>query len=138
MNGVTTRPRKVSRILALAAACGLAVLTLSGCIKVNADLAIDSDATGSGTLSLELQKQAAILMGMTDLDAFESGLTSGDLGGQGLGAFGTCETSETDEAFVYTCSFSGRDVHHGRRPLDPREGRQPDHLHDGERGRRDR
>ena len=34
-----TRPRRTRRILAFAGACGLAALSLTGCLDVNADVA---------------------------------------------------------------------------------------------------
>lgn len=104
MKASTTR--RPARVLALTAACGLAILSLSGCIKVNADLTIDPEAQGSGTFAFELQKQAAGFLGISDLDGFSSQLTSGDLSQEGFSALGTCDASETADAFVYTCAFT--------------------------------
>lgn len=101
-------PRRPStRAAALAATCVLAVAALAGCIKVDAEVAVNPDATGTGTFALELQKEAASFLGITDLATFESQITEGDMAGDGgLGAFGSCETSESDTGFVYTCSFT--------------------------------
>lgn len=97
------------RSLSLAAAGALAALSLSGCIKVTGDVTIDSQALATGTIGFELQKQAAGLMGITDLDSFKVQLTEGDLADQSSGLFanGTCTASETDVNYIYTCSYSG-------------------------------
>lgn len=98
-----TRSRK-ARIAALAAAgIGLA-LVLTGCVKVDASLDINSDAKASGTFSLALQKQAANMLGMTDLDAFASGITQDQ--GSDILTTGDCTPSETDTDFVYSCTFT--------------------------------
>ena len=101
---MTTRTR--TRIASLAGACALVAMTLTGCLKVDADLTINSEAQGTGTVGFELQKDAAGFMGISDLAAFESSVTTGDLSDNGLGNLATCDTSETDIAYVYTCSFT--------------------------------
>lgn len=99
---MTTR----TRIASLVGACALLAVTLTGCLKVDADLTINSEAQGTGTVGFELQKEAAGFMGISDLAAFENSVTTGDLSDTGLGSLATCETSETDLAYVYTCSFA--------------------------------
>lgn len=106
MTALATRPRKATRLLAFAGASGLAILSLSACIKVDADLTVNADATGSGTFALEVQKEAAQFLGISDLSSFQSQLTEGELSSSGIGEFGTCEASESDTGFVYSCSFS--------------------------------
>lgn len=112
------RPRRVPRALALAATGGLAVLTLSGCLSMNADLTVNSDAKTSGTFAVGLQKQAAGMLGMTDLGTFEQGLTSEEMSGEAGGLFesGECVASETDAEYVYTCSFSDVEFKEGDGP----------------------
>ncbi|MHB8795995.1 MAG: LppM family (lipo)protein [Candidatus Nanopelagicales bacterium] len=102
-------PRRLGRGLVIATVGALAVASLSGCLSMTADLNIDSDAKASGTLAIGLQKQAASMLGMTDLDSFSSGITSegSDAAGSVLST-GDCTPSETDAEYVYTCAFSGQ------------------------------
>ena len=105
-----TRERRFVRGLALVAAGGLAVLTLSGCLSVNAAVDINSDAKASGTFAVGVEKQAAQMLGMTDLAAFEAGLQNPDMtAGSGDLLSGDCTSSETDTEFVYTCKFTDTD-----------------------------
>jgi hypothetical protein len=98
-------------MLAFAAACGAAALALAGCLSVDADVNINSDAKASGTFAFALQKQAATFLGMTDLDAFTSGLSEQDMAKQSSSVFeaGSCKASETTDNFVYTCTFTDAD-----------------------------
>jgi hypothetical protein len=98
-------PRRTARLLGLVGACALAVVSLSGCLKLDADLTVNADATASGTLAIEFQKEAAGFLGISDLASFEENFTGEELGGQGLENFTDCTTSETDAAYVYTCTF---------------------------------
>jgi len=99
--------RRTTRLTALAGAATLAVLGLTGCIKVDAVVGIGPDTTGSGTFALEFQKEAAGFLGITDLASFESQISEGALTeGDELDAFTECVTSENDTAYVYTCTFA--------------------------------
>ena len=98
-------PRRSARLLGLVGACALAVVSLSGCLKLDADLTVNADATASGTLAIEFQKEAAGFLGISDLASFEENFTGEELAGQGLDNFTDCATSETDAAYVYTCTF---------------------------------
>ncbi len=103
---MTTTTRRSWRLTRLAAVGAVAVTLLSACISVKADLTVNPDATASGTFALELEKEAAGFLGITSLDTFAEGIDSGDVsGGTGLEQFQTCTPSETDAAFVYSCSF---------------------------------
>lgn len=103
----STPSRRTTRIAGLAGAAALAVLGLTGCIKVDAVVGIDPDATGSGTFTLEFQKEAANFLGITDLASFESQISEGALTeGDELDAFTECVTSENDTGYVYTCTFA--------------------------------
>lgn len=108
----TISSRRLSRVLAAGAVGALAVLTLSGCLSMTANLSIDSDAQTSGTFAIGLQKQAASLLGMKDLDTFTSGITSPDVseGSGDLLSTGDCVASETDAEFVYTCTLTDQDL----------------------------
>lgn len=104
---MTALAPRTTRIVGLVGACALALVALTGCIKVDADVAVNPDATGTGTFAFELQKDAAGFLGISDLASFEAQLTEGDLAGEtGLGIFDSCETSESDTGFVYSCSFT--------------------------------
>ena len=104
---MTALAPRTKRIAGLVGACALAIVGLSGCIKVDADITVNSDATGTGTFAFELQKEAAGFLGISDVEAFEAQMTTGDLAGDsGLGIFDGCETSESDTGFVYSCSFT--------------------------------
>jgi hypothetical protein len=97
-------PRRTTRLLGLVGACALAVAALSGCLKLDADLTINADATASGTLDIEFQKEAAGFLGISDLASFEENFTGEELGAD-LGQFSDCTTSESDTAYVYSCTF---------------------------------
>jgi hypothetical protein len=101
-----TRSRAAARVAALVGVAAVAIVTLTGCIKVDADLTINADATGTGTVGFELQKEAASFMGITDLDSFKTQINSGDLQSNGLSGFTSCTPSETDTGFLYSCSFT--------------------------------
>jgi hypothetical protein len=98
-------PRRTTRLIGLAGACALAVLSLSGCLKLDADLTVNADATASGTLAIEFQKEAAGFLGISDMASFEENFSGEELGAEGLDQFTQCTTSETDAAYVYTCTF---------------------------------
>jgi hypothetical protein len=102
-----TPSRSAGRIGALVGVAAVAVLTLTGCIKVDANVAIASDATASGTFGFELQKDAAGFLGISDLSSFEAAIDEGALtDGEELETFQECVTSESDAGYVYTCSFA--------------------------------
>ncbi len=102
-----TPSRSAARIGALVGVAAVAVLTLTGCIKVDANVAIASDATASGTFGFELQKDAAGFLGISDLSSFEAAIDEGALtDGEELETFQECVTSESDAGYVYTCSFA--------------------------------
>lgn len=85
----------------------LTVLTLSACIKVEADVTITEDAAASGTFGFELQKDAAGFLGISDAETFSRQLQTGDLAQEdGLQAFQDCKTSESETGYVYACSFT--------------------------------
>lgn len=99
--------RSTNRMAALTGIAVLAIVTLSGCIKVDADVAINSDATASGTFAFELQKDAASFLGIGDLATFEQQIDEGALTeGQELDSFQECVTGESDTGYTYTCTFA--------------------------------
>jgi len=100
-------PGSTRRVAALGAAALLAIVGLTGCIKVDAVVGIAPDATASGTFAVGFQKEAAGFLGIADLESFEREISSGALDeGGDLEAFKDCVTSETDVSYVYTCTFA--------------------------------
>ena len=98
------RPRRLSALIGVGV---ITVLTLTGCIKVDATVAIAPDATASGTFAFELQKEAASFLGINTLDDFSSQIDQGALtDGEELDAFQECVSSETETGFAYTCTFA--------------------------------
>lgn len=105
MSPIIRRGRR--RVAALAGIAALSVISLSGCIKVDANVAINSDATASGTFAFELQKDAASFLGISDLASFEQQIDEGALTeGQELDSFQECVTGESATGYTYTCTFA--------------------------------
>ena len=102
----TADRRRYAKAVAIGALAASAMLALTGCLDVKSNLTVTSEGKASGDISLALQKQAASFMGITDKASFESGLTSDMTGGSDVFSAGQCVTSETDAAYVYTCSFN--------------------------------
>lgn len=104
---VTRRTSRTMRAGVLAGIAATAVLALTGCIKVDANVAIASDATASGTFGFELQKEAASFLEINDLESFKSQIDEGALTeGDELDSFQECVSSESDTGYVYTCTFA--------------------------------
>ena len=95
--------RPIRRITALAAACVGAAFLLTACIDVNADITVNSDATGSGTFEMVLQKEAASMLGVTSADQLASQISGDETGVPGLS---DCKAGETDAGYTYSCSFT--------------------------------
>jgi hypothetical protein len=107
MNGVRTGRRTWTRALGIATGGVAALLVLTGCLSITADMKINSDAKGTGTFALSLQKQAAKLMGIEDLKSFSSGIKQDSTTGAGnMLSDAKCEPSETADNFVLTCTFT--------------------------------
>ncbi len=128
------RTRRTSRLIGLAGACALVVVSLSGCLKLDADLTVNADATASGTLAIEFQKEAAGFLGISDLASFEENFAGEELGAEGLDQFTDCTTSETDAAYVYTCTFENETFEGTGRAMVDHEGGRPRRPAGRERG----
>lgn len=102
-----TRPR-ITRALGVTAVASLALLTLSACLSVKADMTINADAKATGTLSLEFEKQAANFLGINSVDDFTSGITDDKTAGN-LASLTDCSASENDTAYVYSCTFADQE-----------------------------
>ena len=81
MSRPTQALRRFGGMLVLA---GLAAVVLSSCMNVNYTLVANPDATVSGTLQLQVAKEAASMLGIATAEDLESQLKSGELtqGGQ--------------------------------------------------------
>ncbi len=114
----TSGHRKLARAGVILIGGTVAVLTLSGCLSMTANLTIDSEAQTSGSFAIGLEKQAASMLGMTDLDTFASGIKSPDVssGSGDLLSTGDCAASESDTEFIYTCTLSDADLAGGDNP----------------------
>lgn len=90
----------MKRLFAAVAVAVLA-LSLSGCMNLRGDLKVGRDAKVSGTLTGEISKQVAGIVGITSLDALKSQGTSQ------TSQFGKVTYSETDTAYVMKVSMRG-------------------------------
>jgi hypothetical protein len=97
---------RLTRLATVATGAVAVALVLSGCMKVTATMAINPDATATGSLAAELQKSAATTLGITTLDDFSSALTKETLSSSGLTQFDTCTPTETADAYIETCTFT--------------------------------
>ncbi len=106
------RSRRNIRALGVVAIGAVTVLTLSGCLSVTADVAIDSNANTSGTVAVGFQKSTMEMLGVT-FDDFakdfadklkEPSETSGDMDGLDPAS---CTPSQTASEFVMTCDITG-------------------------------
>lgn len=104
--------RRLIRGAVLGIAGLIGVVSLSGCLSMTADLTIDSDAKTTGTVAIGVDKQAASMLGMKDLNSFKAGITSQDAAsaGSGMLAGEQCTATETDSQFVYTCTLTGSEA----------------------------
>jgi hypothetical protein len=101
---------RTSRLIGLIGVMALSALALSGCIKLDATVAINSDAKASGVVGIELEKQAASFLGIDGLESFDSEMTSGSLTDEsGLGGLTDCSTSETETGYLYSCTFTDQE-----------------------------
>jgi len=98
------RGRVARRRGALAAACVGAMLVLTACIDINADVTVNPDATGTGTFEMVLQKEAAGMLGVKSADDFAKQVNSD--GSTDMQGMTDCKTGETDAGYTYACSFT--------------------------------
>jgi len=99
MTAVAAR-RRTPRIIGLAGACALVVVTLTGCLKLDADLTVNADATATGTLAIEFQKEAASFLGISDLASFEENFNGEELGLWGSKEYVRAHERDTIAAMV--------------------------------------
>lgn len=99
MRGRLTVRQGSIRILLAAAAAAL----LSSCINLDADLTIDGDALASGTYEVEVAKQVAALLGVSEPEDLRDRLLEGE--GGILPKGNSVEVSERGEFYVMTVNF---------------------------------
>ncbi len=92
---------KTKRVLATAAIAAL-TMVLAGCISLKATISLDSEARGSGSMAISINKQLASFAGITSADTFEEQLTSDD---SDLPPGSSIDVSESDTDFTATVSF---------------------------------
>ena len=86
-------------LLAIAAAT-----LLSACINLDADLTIDGDALASGTYQVEVAKQVAALLGVSEPEDLKDRLLEGE--GGILPKGNSVDVSERGEFYVMTVTFT--------------------------------
>ena len=104
MSRPTHAIRRVGGMLALA---GLAVVVVSSCMNVNYTLVANSDATVSGTLQLQVAKEAASMLGIATAEDLESELKSGELTDEGNSkVLDNCVPGSDDTFIILNCSVT--------------------------------
>lgn len=94
---------------------GAAVLStafvLTGCLRFDADLTVQSDGLISGDFTLEISQEIAAFAGITSSEAFAEELASGELDEADALPAGEvdCEPVERTGAYAVTCTFRGAD-----------------------------
>lgn len=96
---VTVLRRSVRGLLAIAA-----TTLLAACINLDADLTIDSDALASGTYEVEVAKQVAALLGVSEPEDLKDRLLEGE--GGILPKGNSVEVTERGEFYVMTVTFT--------------------------------
>lgn len=93
------------RIRHAVTAVGIAAVTLftSGCMSMTADITLDDQAKGTGSMVISVNKQLASMAGIGTSEAFKSLMAQS---GTNTPANATIETSESDTDYVATVSFS--------------------------------
>jgi len=82
-----------------------AAMVLSGCLSLDADLAVNSDATATGELTFEVNQQAAALLGITSSESLVSQLRSGELEGAEATRNLDCSAVDRTGAIAVSCLF---------------------------------
>lgn len=97
----------IYRAANLASALGLVAGLLSSCMNLDYALNVNADSTLSGTLKVELAKQAAAVLGLTSADDLMAEAKSGKLAsGSGLDVNKDCSASEDDTNITLTCKIT--------------------------------
>lgn len=104
MSRPTQALRRFGGMLVLA---GLAAVVLSSCMNVNYTLVANPDATVSGTLQLQVAKEAASMLGIATAEDLESQLKSGELTqGGNPKILDSCVPGSDDTYIILNCSVT--------------------------------
>ena len=96
--------RRSGGMLALA---GLAVVVLTSCMNVNYTLVANPDATVSGTVQLQVAKEAASMLGIATAEDLEAQLKSGELTDAGNSkVLDSCVPGSDDTYIILNCSVT--------------------------------
>lgn len=96
---LTVLRRSIPGLVAIAA-----TTLLSACINLDADLTIDGDALATGTYEVEVAKQVAALLGVSEPEDLKDRLLEGE--GGILPKGNSVEVTERGEFFVMTVTFA--------------------------------
>ena len=100
---------RARRVVSAVAGAAVASLLLTGCFKLDGEITVNSDATVSGVQNIELSKQFATMLGITDADSFKKFIEDGgdveerlsesfgDLGDELFSSTPSAEESEKDD-----------------------------------------
>jgi len=94
---------RLARFVPLLAA---GVFLLSGCVKFQGDMSVNSDATANGSFTVEVAQSAAALMGLTSGDALAEQVNAGKFGGGSSAADISCKSIDRSGAIAAECTFS--------------------------------
>jgi len=96
--------RRSGGMLAIA---GLAVVVLSSCMNLNYTLVANPDATVSGTLQLQVAKEAASMLGIATAEDLEVQLKSGELTDAGNSkVLDSCVPGSDDTYIILNCGVT--------------------------------
>lgn len=96
----------VKRVSGLLAILTVSVVTLTGCLTVDADVTVNSDASATGEINLEVSSEFAGLIGATSSEEFVTLLQSGEIeGAESAAGFDDCEPLEVKDGVAVKCSF---------------------------------
>lgn len=98
------------RRLLMGAVVTTVVLVLSACIRIDADMTVQSSGIATGEFTIELSEQVAALTGITSSEKFAEEFNSGGLDESGSVPLPTgevdCAPAEATDAFAITCTFT--------------------------------
>jgi hypothetical protein len=85
----------------------LGALTLTGCLELEAELDVNSDATISGTINIEVASEAGALMGITSSESLAALVESGEAqDGLSAAAYSCTPAVGDTEKYEVDCTFS--------------------------------
>lgn len=105
------RTSSLGRTGGILALVTVAALALTGCVDVTYNVSVNPDSTVSGSLVLEVNKQAAKVLGISSAADLDSKIKSGELSSQTEAeVVSNCAATETDDSLALNCAFSNLEV----------------------------